>query len=161
MLEYLAEACRKLDHEEFKLHAMAQTYDMPTVSMMANRIEEKLKPINAICLHGPKDHEAYLRNFKSVEEWEDAAAIFSQSMRYIERRDSEPYVTAMQFVDSLCASSSRHLVLIAELLPRLVELNQIDLQLQFVLRRRWTYIDIILDRWFTTERKERCDVPDW
>ena len=138
---------------------MAENYDIPTVSMMANRIEEKVKSINAICFHGPKDHEAYLRDFKSVEEWGDAAVIFSQSMFY-EKRDSE-YMMAKKFVNSLCAYSNRHNTLIAELLPQLGELNQIDLQMQVFLRRRWTYIDFIMDKWFGDQRKDTCDVPHW
>ena len=138
---------------------MAETYDIPTVSMMANLIEEKVKSINAICFHGPKDHEAYLRDFKSVEEWDAAAAIFSQSMFY-EKSDSE-YMMAKKFLNSLCAYSNRHNTLIAELLPQLGELNQIDLQMQVFLRRRWTYIDFIMDKWFGDQRKDICDVPHW
>lgn len=161
MCRYLAEACRKLDHEEFKLHAVARSHGLSTVSDWAETIEETEKSINAVCFYGPKNPEAYLRNFVNFNKWSEAEAIFIQSMGYSDDHPSEPYIIAKQFVFGLCAYGSRHQVLVADLLPRLVELNQIDLQLQVVLRRRWTYIDLILDRWFGESRKARCDVPDW
>ena len=160
MWGYLAEACRKLDHEEFKLHAVARSHGLSTVSDLAEFIEETIESISSVCFYGPKNPEAYLRNFETLIVWGEAEAIFTQSMAY-EDDHSEPHIIGKQFVRSLNANSNRHHVLITDLLPRLVELNQIDYQFQVFIRKRWAYIDMIMERWYRDLRKDRCKVPDW
>ena len=163
MWVYLARVFRKFDPEEFKLQAVAQSNALSTVSGWGEWIEEMVDTVNRVCVYGPKDPDAYLRELESRDAWGEAEAIFSLSMekaRYNDPR-SEPDIVATELVDSLCSHNHRHSVLIADLLPRLVELKQFDLQMHAALRRRWTYIDLILDRWFQEERTVRCGVPRW
>ena len=160
MWEYLAGACRKLDNEEFKLHTVARSHGLTSVSDLAKTIEETIESMNAVCFYGPKNPEAYLRNFETLNEWGEAEAIFSQSIGYKDHR-SEPYIIWKQLVRSFIASSNKHHVLITDLLPKLVKMNQYDAEMQAALRNRWTYIDFILDSWFRNTREVRCDVPRW
>ena len=159
---YLARVCTKFDHKEFNLQAFALSHKFPTVSVWGEWIEGMIQEFNRACIYGAEDPDAYLRALVSRDTWAEAEAIFSQSAEpFWQDRQSEPYIIARNLVDDLCAYGRRQQVLFTDLLPRLVELNLFDAKMQAVLRRRWTYIDMIFDRWFRGERKEGCEVPDW
>ena len=159
---YLVEASRRLDHENFKLKSLAQSHGLSTVSEWAETIEEKREFNRVACLYGLENPEVYLRDCVSLDIWGEAEAIYSQSReKHYNDHRSESYIIAKRLVKLLSAYSNRHVALIADLLPRLVELNQFDLHMQAILRRRWTYIDSILEGWFGKYRTVRCDVPRW
>lgn len=160
MWKYLAQAGSRLHHGAFPLNALARSHGLSTVFENSESIEETVQLIGSISFKGPKNPEAYLRNSVSLDQWEEAEAIFSDTVPSKDVQ-SELYIIAKLFVTSLNAYSNRRHVLITDLLPRLVELNQIDLKMQTVLRRRWSYIDMIMDRWYVDKRKEMCGVPDW
>ena len=161
---YLAEACKTLDHEEFQLQIIAQSHELSTISEFVEITEDKGRVINAACFYGARDPEAYLKNTVGSEEsWAEVEAIFRQSIDKARSSDppSEPNPMERNMVDNLCAYSLRYCVLITDLLLELVELKLFDLQMHAVLRRRWTYVDLILDKWFQEERTVKCGVPRW
>ena len=159
---YLAEACRKLDQAEFNLQTLAQSHECSTVSDWAGAIESDLVVFKLICVNGVKNPGLYLKRNVSGKFWPEAEVVFNQSMNQARYGpQSGPVSIGSDFLHELCSYCNRHTVLIADLLPELVELNQFDSQMQAVLRRRWTSIDSIMDGWYRQDRKDRCAVPHW
>ena len=160
---YLAEACKKLDHEEFDLQTLGKSNGCPTVSDWAEWIEFRGKSLNSLCISGFNDvAEAYLKDTQGCTIWAEADVVFSQSMNR-DRYDpqSGPVVIAQNLVQRLSDYSNRHSVLITDLLPQLVKLKEFDLQMQAVLRRRWTVLDSMLESWYQRDREDGCTVPRW
>ena len=159
---YLAEACRKFDHEDFKLQSLAQFHGFPTVSEWAEFIESRVMTINSACTHKHESPETYLKSTPNAICWAEAEIVFDQSMdrtRY--DPNSGPVTTGQQLIYYLSAHSSRSSALIADLLPELFELKLFDLQMQAVLRGKWIILDSIMDSWHRQERIDHCDVPRW
>ena len=107
-------------------------------------------------------NETYFEEAKNYIYWPQAEAIFSQMMD--ERSvtvQTKPRIIGKNLVECLNACCSRHCVLVADLLPELVELKQFDLRMQAVLRRKWTIIDTIIDRWYQGGEESRIEVPYW
>ena len=158
---YLVEASRRLDHEDFKLQSLAQFHGSLTVPEWAELVESRVITVNSartLILEYP---EAYLKSTSNAIFWEDAEIIFHQSMNRA-RYDplSGPVTVGRVLVFDLSAHINRSGVLITDLLPKLIELELFDLQMQAVLRRKWIMIDLILDRWFAGDRTS-CEVPRW
>ncbi|KAK0516359.1 hypothetical protein JMJ35_000962 [Cladonia borealis] len=170
--EYLAKACRTneacreagacdaLDQENFNLQTLAESHGCSNTSDWLYKIESEVKASRSRCIKGFEDPEAYLTEFSTGMFWAEAEAVFSQTMA--RARSSNPQGNTMseeQLVESLSTYSNKYCVLIANLLPELVELNRFDSDMQGVLRRKWIVIDSILDRWFKEKRTSR--IPRW
>ena len=159
---YLADAYRKLDHEEFSLTTLAASHGGMNVSGWVSTIERQARLLKSLCINGFENPEAYLTNPSTSIFWAEAEVVFNQSMNQ-ERYgpESGPVSIARPFLFDLEFQSKRDSVLIADLLPELVELNQFDLQMQAVLRRKWISIDSLMDHYFPDGREDRCPVPAW
>ncbi len=156
---YLVEACRKLDQEEFNLQALAQSHGCGHVSVWADKIELEATILKSRCINGFKNPEAYLKEQTLIGMfWAEAEVIFIQSMN---QARYSPDSVPVRIGGDLLHEFKNHAVLIADLLPELVELNQFDLQMQAVLRRRWASIDSIINGWYRDDRKDRSAVPHW
>ena len=162
MYVYLAEACKKFDHEKFDLQTLADSHGYPTVSNWLENLEFRVRKMNGVCIHGYKNPEPYLSDPYSTNTsyWAEVEAIFGQSTDET-RSATKPPEPNENLIIHLGARCNRHSVLIADLLPELVELKQFNLQMQSVLRRKWAIIDGILDCFYGNERKNRCEVPRW
>ena len=159
---YLAEACRKLDQAEFNLQTLALLHDCSTVSNWADEIDSKVEVLKSLCITGFNNPEAYLKTPSAIEVWAEAEVVFNQSMNQARYGpQSGPVSIGSDLLHELSSYSNTRSVLIADLLPELVELNQFDSQMQAVLRKRWTSIDSIMDGWYRQDRKDRCAVPHW
>ena len=159
---YLAEACKKLDHEEFDLQTLGKSNGCPTVSDWAGWLKLGVKNLNWLCISGFSDAEAYLKHTQVCTIWAEADVVFSQSMdrsRY--DLGSGPVVIAENLVSRMTDYSNRHSVLITDLLPESVELKEFDLQMQAVLRRKWAILDSMLESWYLEGRESNCTVPRW
>ena len=157
---YLVEASKRLDHKEFGLQSMAQYQCCSTVSDWRENLEAGAELMSSLSTNGFKHPEAYLKEISSGVYWAEAEAIFSQCMDRTRHAPKTELATfEEQLVDDLSVHGNRHSMLIASLLPELVELNQFDSDMQGVLRRKWIVIDSILDRWFKDPRPSR--VPRW
>lgn len=157
---YLVEASKRFDHEEFDLQSMAQRQGYSAVFDWSENLELGAEIMSSLCTIGFEYPEAYLKEPSSVIYWAEAEVIFSQGMdraRYAPTTELATFEE--QLVDDLSTNSNRHSMLIASLLPELVELNQFDSDMQGVLRRKWIVIDSILDRWFKEKRTSR--IPRW
>ena len=162
MCGYLAEAGRKLDPGEFNLQTLAQFHEYSNVSHWAGKIEFEREGFKSICVNGFEYPGSYLKAYETSKFWAEAEVVFNQSMNQARYGpQSGPVSIGSDFLHELCSYCNRHSVLIADLLPELVELNQFDSQMQAVLRRRWTSIDSIMDGWYRQDRKDRCEVPHW
>ena len=159
---YLAEACRKLDQAEFNLQTLAQSHECSFVSDWAGKLESDLEVFKLICVNGVENPGLYLKRNVTGKFWAEAEVIFNQSMnraRY--GPDSGPVSVGSGFLYELCSYCHRDSVLIADLLPELVELNQFDSQMQAMLRRRWTTVDSVMDGWYRQDSKDRRAIPQW
>ena len=155
---YLVEAYRKLDREEFNFRALAQSHGCATESVWADKIELEATHLKLRCINGFENPEACLKNPSFGMFWAEAEVIFNQSMN---QARYSPDSVPVRIGADLLHEFKNHAVLIADLLPELVELNQFDLQMQAVLRRRWASIDLVINGWYRDERKDRSAVPHW
>ena len=159
---YLVEACRKLNQEEFNLQSLALVYGCLTVSDWADKIERAETKFKVACIEGFENTKAYFSSKSNGEFWAAAEVVFNQSMNQARYGpQSGPVSTAADLLHELSIYSNKRSVLLADLLPKLIELDQFDLQMQAVFRRRWTSIDSIMDGWYRADRKDRCAVPHW
>ena len=162
VFRYLAEACKRLDHEEFGLQTLAHFHGFSTVSDWAEMIKSWGKKMDSACLEGFERPEEYLKDNYGCVLWAEADTVFNQSMdrnRY--GPQSESVVVADALVKDLASYSGENSVLIADLLPELVELKKFDPQMKAVLRKKWSSLDAIMAGWFRGDRNDRCGVPHW
>ena len=166
MYGYLTEACKKLDYEKFDLGTLAHSHGYPTVSNWLEKLESIVKTINSVCIHGFENPETYLNEaflsdpYSNATCWAEVETIFGQSVNESRSATIAPKPDE-NLIIHLGAHCNRHSVLIADLLPELVELKQFNLQMQSVLRRKWAIIDGIMDCFYGNDRKDRCEVPRW
>ena len=159
---YLVEASRKLDHEDFKLQSLAESYGLSTVSEWTELIESKVIDMNRVRPNLFGNPETYLKSTSNAICWADAEVLFNQSMdrtRYDSK--SVPVNVGKGLIHSLSLQSNRYTVLIADLLPELVESKLFDQQMQAVLRGKWIIIDSIIDNWYSDRRTLESSVPRW
>ena len=162
---YLAEACREYDHEAFDLLTWAGYHKCSTVSDWAELLDSRVRVMNGVCgrdWEDPRNSKIYLQDTSSLNVWAEAEVIFNQSVG-LARSDlqSAPSTLGQDLVRDLQIYSTRDSVLIAELLPELVELKKFDPGMKAVMRKKWTSIDSIMDVCFGKDRKDRCAVPSW
>ena len=160
---FLATVCRSLDHEKFHLQTMARTHGVSTVSDWAELIELRVTTMISASTHGFEYPDTYLRNTSHAIYWAEAEVVFNQhtnETRFSEREPNERNYSKDLLYD-LNAYGDKNSILITDLLPKLVELELFDLQMQAVLRRKWIIIDSIVDCYFQEKRTFQCPVPRW